>query len=61
MRKTPKGINIFKEKKRHRVKLDKRNLNRSPYLVSTFGIYYLTLLSLFLFKIFFDHFDFFYL
>lgn len=28
--------------KKDRVKHDKRNLNRSPYLVSTFGIYYLT-------------------
>ena len=47
-----------KNKKEDRVKHDKRNLNRSPYLVSTLGIYYLTFLSLFLFKIFFDHFDF---
>lgn len=39
------------------VRHDKRNLNRSPYLVSTFGIYYLHLLSRFFFK-FFDNLDF---
>lgn len=45
---------LMRKLKKERVKQDKRNLNRSPFLVSTFGIYSIAFSS----KIYFDHFDF---
>lgn len=44
---------IDEKNKTHRFKHDMKTGNRSPYLVSTFGIYYLIFLSLVLVKIFF--------
>lgn len=44
---------LMRKNKTHRVKHDMKTGNRSPYLVSTFGIYYLIFLSLVLVKIFF--------